>query len=926
LEYDANVYATGLPNITAIVRGKKVYDPRSETTVWSANPALCVADYLTDSTYGIGCDYDTEVNESALIAAANICDEDVSLAAGGTENRYECHGAFDSNVMPESVINQMLTSMSGKAVWVGGVWRILAGAYTSPTLIFDEDDLSGGIKVQSLISRREAFNSVKGVFASPANNYVLSDFPSIQSDTYIAQDNGEQVWKDVQFPFTTSSTMAQRLAKIDLLRARQQITVQMPLKLIGLKAQVGDIIAVNNTRMGWNEKPFEVTEMGIINGEVMGVEVSLREIATNVYDWSTSEEQTFDPAPNTDLPNPFTVESISNLSAESGEDTVIVTGDGTVVPRILVTWDSPADQFITSGGQVEIGWRPGAGLASVFNIKTFALDAENNTAYIDGVKEGVTYYIRARYINTNGVKGEYVTITHTVVGDQNAPAAVTGFTVSVEGQNLRFSWNQNTENDLSCYEIRTSDSGWGGAGALFRGLTNTVILPPNGLDTLVTYYIKAADHSCNFSDVASTTYTVLSPVDITSLTETFSDTALTNATVTLDWSDATPTFGLAYYEVTYNGTTKNIKASTITLPADWIGSRSFTVKVVDLLGHKSTGFSKSVTKLVPNSVSNLRAQVIDNNVLLFWDLPAKTTLPVQHVILKKGSTYAGATELGTKDGGFTTLQELQAGDYTYWVTVVDTDGYESTPASVTTQVAAPPDFIFFADYVSEFDGTYSSAVQEDTSVVLPVNTTETWQSHFTSRSWSTPQDQINAGYPIFIQPANGSGYYQEVIDYGTVLSSSKVTVNVTGQTVSGSPTVAVTISISADGSSYTDYPNVTSIYATNFRYIKIKIAVTESTGTGLYKITGIETVLDAKLKNDGGSIYANSGDASGTQVNFGVTFIDITSLTATPSGTSLLTAVVDFTDAPNPTGFKVYLFDSSGNRASGTVFWNAKGY
>lgn len=922
LEYDSNVYPSGIPNITAVIRGKKVYDPRSATTVWSANPALCVANYITDSVYGIGSDYATEINETALIAAANVCDEDVSLSGGGTENRYESHGAFDSNVTPESVINQMLTSMSGKAIWSGGVWKILAGAYTAPTLVFDEDDLSGGIKVQSLVSRRETFNSIKGVFASPANNYVLTDFPSIVSDTAITADNGEQVWKDVQFPFTTSATMAQRLAKIDLLKARQQITVQLPLKLVGLKAQVGDIVGITNERMGWTSKAFEVTEMGIINGEVMGVEMSLREMASNVYDWSTSEEQAFDPAPNTDLPNPFTVESISGLTAESGEDTVIITGDGTVVPRVLLYWTSPEDQFITSGGQVEIGFKP----QTSSNYTTFLIDANNNTAYLSPVNESVNYDIRARYINTNGVKGAYSTTTHIVVGDENAPSAVTGFAIAVHGQNLRFTWNQNTESDLSLYEIRTTDSGWGSTGALFKGQTNTVLLAPNGLDVAVTYYIKAADFSGNYSTVASAAYTVQSPSNIASLTETFSDTALTNATVTLDWSDVSPTFGLDYYEVTYNGTTKNIKASTITLPADWIGSRLFTVKVVDLLGHKSSGFSKSVTKLVPNPVSNLMAQVIDNNVLLFWDLPSKTTLPIQHIILKKGSTYAGATELGTKDGGFTSLQELQAGEFTYWVTVVDTDGYESTETGVTAQVAAPPDFIFFADYTSDLSGTYSSAVKEDTTVILPVNTTETWETHFTSRSWSTPQNQIDAGYPIFIQPANGSGYYQEVIDYGTVLASSKVTVNVTGEVVSGSPTLATTISISEDGTTYTDYPNVTAIYATNFRYIKIKIAVTESTGTGLYKITNIETVLDAKLKNDGGSVYANSGDSTGTQVNFGVTFIDITSLTATPSGTSLLTAVVDFTDAPNPTGFKVYLFDSSGNRASGTVYWNAKGY
>lgn len=47
LEYDSNVFAEGIPLITAEVEGKKVYDPRTSTTAYSANAALCIRDYLT---------------------------------------------------------------------------------------------------------------------------------------------------------------------------------------------------------------------------------------------------------------------------------------------------------------------------------------------------------------------------------------------------------------------------------------------------------------------------------------------------------------------------------------------------------------------------------------------------------------------------------------------------------------------------------------------------------------------------------------------------------------------------------------------------------------------------------------------------------------------------------------------------------------
>ena len=52
LKFDADAFPNGIPVITATVKGKKLYDPRTSTTVWSDNPALCLRDYLT-SKYGL---------------------------------------------------------------------------------------------------------------------------------------------------------------------------------------------------------------------------------------------------------------------------------------------------------------------------------------------------------------------------------------------------------------------------------------------------------------------------------------------------------------------------------------------------------------------------------------------------------------------------------------------------------------------------------------------------------------------------------------------------------------------------------------------------------------------------------------------------------------------------------------------------------
>src|SRR3546814_10333437 len=80
---------------------------------------------------------------------------------------------------------------------------------------------------------------------------------SVTNATYLAEDNDERIWKDIDLPFTTSAATAQRLAKIDLERARQQMTTVWPCKLTAMRVQAGEVVKLTNSRFGWSEKPFE---------------------------------------------------------------------------------------------------------------------------------------------------------------------------------------------------------------------------------------------------------------------------------------------------------------------------------------------------------------------------------------------------------------------------------------------------------------------------------------------------------------------------------------------------------------------------------------------------------------------------------------------------------------------------------------------
>lgn len=325
------------------------------------------------------------------------------------------------------------------------------------------------------------------------------------------------------------------------------------------------------------------------------------------------------------------------------------------------------------------------------------------------------------------------------------------------------------------------------------------------------------------------------------------------------------------------------------------------------------------------SQPTITQQVVDNNVLLQWN-DCTTTLPVETYELRRGATWAGATVIGTKSGRFTSVFETAGGTYTYWLAAIDSAGNYGTPGSVNAVVNQPPDYVLKLDQNSTWSGTKNNALLSDATLLLGINLTETYEDHFTTRSWTTPQDQVTAGYTRWIMPSTTSAYYEETVDYGSVLASSKITETLTSTVVAGSFSVTPKISVrKLSTDAWTDYAGVDSVYATDFRYIKFRYDFSSSGGDDLMLLTELNYRLDSKLRNDFGTGTANSGDTGGTTVNFNINFVDVEAISVTPSGTTPRIAIYDFVDAPNPTSFKVLLFDTSGNRVTGAFSWSARG-
>jgi len=425
-----------VPEIGCLFKGKKVYDPRTGGTAYSANAALVLYDYLRDDL-GLSVNAD-KIDAASFIAAANICDEDVSLAEGGTEKRYEAHGVIDTGLPPGSNIEDILTAMSGSLVYVNGRFYVYAGATKTSKLSFDEGDITSEINIIPRMSRRDNFNAVKGQFISPLNNFQLSDYPAVTSSVFEEEDNGERIFNDLELPFTSSPSAAQRIAKIALYRNRQPLAFEATFSLAALGLIPGDVFEVSFERYGWSSKKFEVIEWNfVINNGILQVSIKAKEYSDDVYSFSVSEQQIVTSAPNTTIPNVLTLQPVNNLVAS---EELVVTRDGRGVQSVLTVSYTPATDAFAYFSEMEY-------------------KATSSSTYITGgTTTGVSfeildlapgsYDIRVRATSLIGTRSEYVSIVKDVTGLLTAPSAMTGLSVQQVGGMALLQWDQSTDLDV----------------------------------------------------------------------------------------------------------------------------------------------------------------------------------------------------------------------------------------------------------------------------------------------------------------------------------------------------------------------------------------------------------------------------------------------------------------------------------------------
>ncbi len=440
LTWDSDVFPGGIPNITAILRGRNtIHDPRTGTSGYSQNAALCIADYLADATFGMGAGIGAAggIDADALIAAANVCDEKVSRQGQDRQSRYCLDGVIDTSQSPQTVIKAMLTAMAGQAIRRSGRWFIHPGAWRTPVLDITDDDAAGNVALTTRLSRGDNFNAVRGTFVSPENDWQVDDFPALTSDVYLAEDNGIRSWKDIALPFTTSASAAQRIARIELEQARRQMSVHWPGKLRLMQAATGDVVTLTRARWGFDKKPFVVVGMDFEASIDTGLTPVLRlaETSPRLYDWDASEEQIYAAAPRSNLPGARDIAAPGILSID--ED-LYVTRQNAVKARATVRWSQSA-----SAGVARY-WLEGSLEGAEY---VHLADTVNLYATLDDMAPG-NWTFRLCAISLLGARSPWVTYAREIYGLGAAPSALTGATIQAAGGLAILKWDMPVDLDV----------------------------------------------------------------------------------------------------------------------------------------------------------------------------------------------------------------------------------------------------------------------------------------------------------------------------------------------------------------------------------------------------------------------------------------------------------------------------------------------
>jgi hypothetical protein len=384
----------------------------------------------------------------------------------------------------------MLTSCDATLNKLGGKWFITVGAYSAPSITFDESHLRSGYSVRTATPFDQLANTVSGIYANRAAKWQSDAFPVVSDASYIS-DDGRTLPLDISLPFTDSPAMAQRLARIAMRKTRKGIVITFPGNLSCYRAKLGDIVGLSIDELGWSNKPFEVIQLRKVLGQdgeapVPGVDLLLKETASSIYDWTaSSDEAEVDDPPQTNLPDRNTVLAPTALSIDSGTAALTETNNG-ILAGAIMSWTLPDSPFV---GVQEIEFK--LSTSSSWS-KTATIPGDATKYSLGPFMENVSYDFRVRQRSVLGKASAWNTVSgHSIVGKSANPDPPSIASVTDnKDKSLSVIWTNANDLDIDRSVINyDTDPGFGSPEVLEVGKGVDHITIPN-LNVGSNYYVR----------------------------------------------------------------------------------------------------------------------------------------------------------------------------------------------------------------------------------------------------------------------------------------------------------------------------------------------------------------------------------------------------------------------------------------------------
>ena len=562
-EWNADKFGS-LPQVQAIVQGRKVYNPnldgtltggsgshRADTsTTWeySDNPILQLLDYLRNERFGMGIPNSYfDSNFADWQTATDVCDTNITPFSGASQiDLMDSHTVVDTSVKAIDNVKNFVRGSRSYLNFSGGKYNILVESTGSASITLTEDNIIGGISIQSK-NKNSRYNRVIVNFINPDKNFQsdTAQFPPVD-ETGLASadqhanmktaDGGLLLEGRFDFSMFTSPYQAQEMAEIILRRSRTSLDVSLKADATAMDLAIGDLVNITHATPAFSAKPFRVQGM-TINAD-HSVSLQCTEHQDSFYTFGTQQEVAT--IPDTTLPNPFSVLPPASITLT---DELIEYADGIVITRLLITIGASTDLFVDNYEvQIKQTLDPDGNAVSD-DFREIAVGKILQYQHLN-VIDGATYQVRVRAVNTIGSKSTFISTTRAIVGGVEPPSNVEDFAVELHGQDhLKLTWTPPTANsdlDISFYEIRFQNVT---TGANWINSTNLVRCPRRKCDNAIvparvgSYLIKAVDKNGNSSAEATIVTTNVSAIQAYKQISTFTETP--NVLTALDQMDST---------------------------------------------------------------------------------------------------------------------------------------------------------------------------------------------------------------------------------------------------------------------------------------------------------------------------------------------------------------------------------------------------